>query len=54
MIHITPINDLKEHTDETTCECNPRVEKLEDGEFMCVHNSYDGREGLELANEILG
>lgn len=22
-IHVTPINDLKEHTEDTTCECCP-------------------------------
>lgn len=46
MMHVLPINDLKEHTEETTCECGPRYDP--DGD-ICVHNSYDGRELLERA-----
>jgi len=53
MYHVYPVNDLREHTFETTCECGPTVEFIENGEAICVHNSFDGREGLELANEIL-
>lgn len=52
MIHITPINDLKEHEDSSTCDCEPSILE-ENGELICIHNAYDGREGLELANEIL-
>ncbi len=52
MTHVYPINDLKEHTLESTCECGPSVIR-EGEEFICIHNSYDGREGLELANELL-
>lgn len=44
MIHILPINDLKEHTEDTTCECCPTIEVLEDGDIMVIHNAYDGRE----------
>ena len=47
MIHILPLNDLKEHEELTTCECKPRIEILDDGEIMVVHNSYDGREYIE-------
>ena len=47
MIHILPINDLKKHEESTTCECNPKIEILEDGEIMVIHNSYDGREFIE-------
>lgn len=44
IIHIVPIDDLKEHTDESTCECGPEVEILESGDIMIIHNAYDGRE----------
>ena len=47
MIHILPVNDLKEHEELTTCKCKPRIEILDDGEIMVVHNSYDGREYIE-------
>ena len=51
--HLLPINDLKEHEDSTTCDCNPNVEFHEDGDMIVIHNSYDGREALEMANEII-
>ena len=51
--HVYPNNDLKPHnTEDTTCECDPTI-KTEDGNMIVVHNSYDGREAVENANEIL-
>ena len=44
--HIIPVNDLKEHEDNSTCHCHPRVQ-IEDGEMFIVHNSYDHREFKE-------
>lgn len=44
--HVLPTNDLKEHTEDTTCECKPRV-IFENGEMIVVHNSFDGREHVE-------
>lgn len=52
MIHIYPINDTKEHEMSTTCKCDPTVE-IQYGEDIVIHNSFDGQEGVELANEIL-
>lgn len=52
IIHITPLNDLKAHTEDTTCACNPSVTFVE-GDMLAIHNSYDGREGLELTMEVL-
>lgn len=54
MWYILPVNDLKEHIEESTCECGPRVQVLENGEILIIHNAFDGREAVELANEILG
>ena len=54
MKHIYPLNDIKEHdTSEygSTRDCNPKI--IVDNEILVIHNSFDGREGLELANEIL-
>lgn len=52
--HILPINDSLPHIETgSTCHCDPTVKLLDSGDIMIVHNSYDGREGLELANEIL-
>lgn len=49
-LHITPINDLKEHEESSTCECCPKL-IIENGEMIFVHNSFDGREILEEKNE---
>jgi hypothetical protein len=50
--HVLPTNDIEEHEESTTCKCEPRVVH-ENGEMIIVHNSFDGREGVEIANEIL-
>jgi hypothetical protein len=49
-IHIIPINDLRNHQEETTCECNPKVDFV-DGEMMIIHKSYDEREAFERFEE---
>lgn len=51
--HVTPIGDLKEHEEKSTCPCEPRVE-IENGHMIIIHNSYDGREAVEeLTTEVL-
>lgn len=50
--HVLPVGDLKKHTESYTCECKPIVEH-EGGNIIVIHNSFDGREGVEWANEIL-
>ena len=55
MLHVHPLNDIKEHdTSDTgnTCYCEPTC-KMEAGEMVVIHNSFDGREGVEWANDIL-
>lgn len=52
MINILPINDLKEHTENSTCECEPKV-IIEDGEIIVIHNSYDRREVIEQAIDLM-
>lgn len=48
MIHVYPINDLKDHSlEDTQCDCDPRV-IFEYAEIIVVHNSYDGREAFEV------
>lgn len=47
MYHVTPINDLLEHDDSSTCWCYPRVENYEGGDMVCIHNAKDKREILE-------
>lgn len=56
MIHVTPLNDTEEHDlsdTGNTCKCNPEVIIESDSEIIVVHNAFDGREGVEWANEIL-
>ena len=43
MINIIPLNDLKEHIEDSTCNCRPSL-IVENGEMIIVHNSFDGRE----------
>lgn len=60
--HVYPINDLKFHilnceypegkTPYCPCECKPEW-KEEDNALLIVHNSFDGREGVEWVNELL-
>ena len=62
-IHVVPNNDLKPHLTisvgkwpdqpKCICKCNPEHIPVEGGGLVIVHNSYDGREGLEWVNEIL-
>jgi len=53
MIHIYPVNDLKEHIENTTCECEPKI-ITENGEMIVIHNSFDHREIIEDVNQIMG
>lgn len=48
--HVTPNNDLHPHDDNSECKCNPRLMNV-NGNTIVVHNSYDGREGMEWLKE---
>lgn len=61
--HIIPIEDLQEHSEDmlvfmgipaSKCACSPKIEPVTLDSCLVVHNSFDGREGLEMAKEILG
>ena len=51
--HITPVDDLKDHEESTTCECEPRLEWQPNGDLIVVHASWDGREAVEEFYETL-
>jgi hypothetical protein len=54
MIHVYPLDDIEEHCIiGSDCKCNPRAIIESNAEIIIVHNSFDGREGVEWANEIL-
>lgn len=43
MINILPNNDLKQHKEDSTCDCKPSLIE-QNGEIILIHNSYDKRE----------
>ena len=49
--HVLPVSDLKDHTEDTTCECHPKV-IFESGNMIIIHNSYDKREFIEKLREV--
>lgn len=51
MINILPINDEREHEEGTMCWCDPKL-ITDESELIVVHNSADGRELIEQAEEI--
>jgi hypothetical protein len=53
MIHVYPLNDEREHEtgDTTTCWCDPKLD-IDNPEMIVIHNSADGRELIEQAEEI--
>jgi hypothetical protein len=51
-IHIIPENDSQPHEELTTCHCHPRVDFTQ-GVMVVIHNSFDGRELLEQAQDLL-
>jgi len=50
--HIRPVDESDHIHDTNICSCKPRLE-VENGIDIYIHNSFDGREGLENALEIL-
>ena len=52
MWHVTPSNDLKFHTLDSNCMCEPIIYIMSNGEMISVHNSYDGREHIEKLFEL--
>ncbi|HDR0635836.1 hypothetical protein [Pasteurella multocida] len=43
LVHVYPLNDLREHDLKADCWCNPVI----NDEGVCVHNSMDQREKYE-------
>ena len=48
--HVLPIDDLKEHSESSTCDCKPTL-KMENNNMIFIHHSYDGREFIEQLTE---
>ena len=48
IFHVVPRNDLREHDcNRMECWCRPTLNDEEDGGYIVVHNSMDGREYFE-------
>lgn len=54
IIHIVPKDDIKEHILESYCECSAILEEQPNGNFLCIHNSWDCREIREELGEPTG
>ena len=52
MVHVIPTADIHPHEESTLCQCNPIVDTT-GAEIIVIHNAFDGREGVEITNEIL-
>lgn len=46
-VHVIPIDDIKEHSELPYCSCKPKVQIVEYGGMLIIHNSFDGREQWE-------
>jgi hypothetical protein len=66
VVQVIPLNDDGEHTEEveweslpfddapvSKCSCDTRREINSNGMWVLIHQSFDGREGVEWAAEIL-
>ena len=55
-IHVVPVGDVEPHEERYMegyeCKCEPKIEPC-NGSVIVIHNSFDGREGIEIVNEIL-
>jgi len=52
--HVYPKNDSSTHNLEgIVCVCKPEVQFFENGNMLIIHNSFDGREKVELMLETL-
>lgn len=64
-IHVTPVNDLRQHADSADCWCEPRIEdrftlspvdatgqemEITGGIRIIIHHSLDRRERHERQN----
>ena len=50
--HVYPLEDLLPHnTDDSDCRCDPKFIVV-GGILVVVHNSYDGREGLDSVEQV--
>jgi hypothetical protein len=52
-VHVIPRADEKDHIKSGDCSCEPRLEVMNNGGKVYIHDSFDGRVAVEMAKEIL-
>ena len=52
-VHVVPVRDIERHVLKQNCKCLPRTESAPSGGLIIIHDAFDGRLGIEWANEIL-
>ena len=50
VLHVVPLNDMREHEAKTTCWCNPTQDDEEPR--IWVHHALDGREDFEEGRRL--
>lgn len=50
IVHVVPVNDLREHEPSMHCWCIPTEDDETDGLF--IHHSMDGREQFETGERM--
>lgn len=51
-VNVLPINDIQPHSHHALCPCNPKIETTPEGDFLIIHNAFDGRDLEEERREI--
>lgn len=49
--HIIPDADIYEHDMSSKCQCSPSTERWNNGYTGWIHNSFDGRELVEMVEQ---
>lgn len=49
-LHVTPVNDLRDHIESVTCWCNPTPH--EEYPNLLIHHSMDRREEYENGRKM--
>lgn len=51
--HVLPVDDAWPHEESADCPCDPTATPLPSGGTVYSHHSFDGREAVEWAKDIL-
>lgn len=52
-VHVVPQDDVKPHTLDLHCHCNPREEVAAKGHLVVIHDAFDGRLVVEQAEDLI-